>query len=124
MGVAMKSKTPTADQSTPVLELYKVLLQSEKFLAWKPEEPEKPLTLDALERSNIEQSNINITALEKHYSVSEVAEFWGVSVDLVRSLFRQEPDVLALDRTKRGKYITLRIPESVMIRVHRRLSQG
>lgn len=114
----MKTKLPPTNTTPAMLELYKLLLKSEKFLNWKPEEePEKPLTLDDLGRDCI-------MALEKHYSVSEVAEVWGVSVDLVRNLFRSEPDVLALDNTGRGKYITLRIPESVMIRVHRRLSQG
>ena|SRR3989442_1061072 len=111
----VKTLKPSAATTPAMLEPYKVLLKSEKFLNWKPEE-EKPLDISIGESS--------IMALEKHYSVSEVAEVWGISVDLVRNLFRSEPDVLALDTTKRGKYVTLRIPESVMIRVHRRLSQG
>jgi hypothetical protein len=119
MNSAKTTKLLPANTTPAMLELYKLLLKSEKFLNWKPERhivrPYKP------ENPAISTHEL---ALEKHYSASEVAEVWGVSVDLARSLFRSEPDVLALDRTKRGKYITLRIPESVMIRVHRRLSQG
>jgi hypothetical protein len=108
--------TKTQSKPSPeMLELYKLLLKSEKFISWKPTplRPQDPAVSGTTER-----------ALEKHYSASEVAEVWGISADLVRNIFRREPDVVALDRTGRGKYITLRIPESVMIRVHRRLSQG
>jgi hypothetical protein len=111
------------------------LLNSEKFRNWNwrikriiigKSADSETLDIDrAIRPRRVEKSNLTKDrALEKHYSASEVAEVWGVSVDLVRNVFRQEPDVLALDRTKRGKYVTLRIPESVMIRVHRRLSQG
>lgn len=62
---------------------------------------------------------------EKHFSPAELAKAWGVSVELIRSLFRTEPGVLKLGsngtRHRRG-YITLRIPENVAQRVHRRLS--
>lgn len=61
---------------------------------------------------------------ERHYSVAEIAETWSVSPDAVRKIFQNEPDVLVIgndgSRNKRG-YRTLRIPESVMERVHRRL---
>lgn len=61
---------------------------------------------------------------ERHYSVSAVADMWNLSRDVVRKLFEDEPGVLVLgndgSRIKRG-YHTLRIPESIMERVHRRL---
>ena len=61
---------------------------------------------------------------ERHYSVPEVAEAWNLSRAVVRKLFEREPGVLVLGndggRGKRG-YHTLRIPESVMERVHWRL---
>ena len=61
---------------------------------------------------------------ERHYTVIEIAERWNLSRDVVRKLFEDEPDVLVLgndgSRIRRG-YHTLRIPESVMERVHRRL---
>jgi transcriptional antiterminator len=61
-------------------------------------------------------------ALERHYSVSEVAKMWALSERTVRRMFEDEDGVLHWGtietRRKRG-YITLRIPESVMLRVHR-----
>jgi hypothetical protein len=98
-------------------ELYKVLLKSEKFLNWKPYED------DVKVGDKIKPSDPALSE-EKHYTPSEIAKLWGVSVDLIRDNFRKESGVLALDRTGRGKYITMRVPESVMERVHRRLSQG
>lgn len=62
--------------------------------------------------------------LEQHYAPSQLAERWGVSVDFVRRLFREEPGVIVAERPesmhKRG-YATLRIPESVAERVYARL---
>jgi hypothetical protein len=62
---------------------------------------------------------------ERHYSPAEIAELWGLSQDSVRRLFKEEPGVLLMaPRKRRGKraYVTLRIPESVVERVHRNLS--
>ena len=65
-------------------------------------------------------------AHEKHYSPSELAETWGLSVETVRRIFENEPDVLkmanATGYTGRRRYKTLRIPASVVQRVHRRIS--
>jgi hypothetical protein len=62
-------------------------------------------------------------ALERHYSVSEVAEIWALSEKTVRRMFEDEDGVLhwgtVETRYKRG-YRTLRIPESVLLRVHRK----
>lgn len=65
-------------------------------------------------------------ALEKHFTVSQVAELWGWSDTTVRKLFRDEAGVLQsnipslLRRKKRN--VSLRIPESVLLRVHRAMS--
>lgn len=61
---------------------------------------------------------------ERHYSPAEIAERWTLSEDAVRKLFEMEPGVLVLATSKPGKrrYRTLRIPETVAQRVHRRLS--
>ena len=62
---------------------------------------------------------------EHHYAPSELAKAWGVSVETVRCIFRDEAGVLKIGRgttkTKRG-YFTLRIPESVAERVHRKMA--
>lgn len=95
------------------------LLRSQKFCEWKPSWWKEKLT-----PANLASDDISKEVVEKHFTVAEIAETWGISVDLARDIFRKEPGVLALDRTGRGKYITMRVPESVMERVHRRLSQG
>ena len=65
-------------------------------------------------------------ALEKHYSVMEVAKLWSLSENTVRRMFMGEPGVVEWGgeetRFKRA-YKTMRIPESVLQRVHRRLAK-
>ena len=81
-----------------------------------------PETSDPVHRSPV---------LERHYSVAEIAEQWGVSNNTVRRRFRDEPGVLDLGAPSRlvggpkKKYkrrqALLRIPESVLVRVRNRL---
>ena len=62
---------------------------------------------------------------ERHYTPDELGEMWNLSADTVRRLFQNEPGVLVVQReVGRGarRYRTLRIPESVARRVHRRLT--
>jgi hypothetical protein len=64
-------------------------------------------------------------AAEQHFDVPEVARLWNLSQDVVRTIFKSEPGVLAIVRpatAKKRGYSTLRIPESVLQRVHRRMS--
>jgi hypothetical protein len=65
--------------------------------------------------------------LRRHYSVVEVAKLWSLSADFVRRVFEQEPGVVLFgdSKPKRGKrrYRTLRIPEDVLERVHKRLTR-
>jgi hypothetical protein len=70
-----------------------------------------------------------MSAIEKHYTVSEVAAMWSLSSDTVRALFRNHPGVLKLDspelvRKKKRGYCVLRIPESVVQRVHAERSKA
>ncbi len=64
------------------------------------------------------------TALERHYSVLEISKLWGLSENTIRRMFTGEPGVVEWGseeaRFKRA-YKTMRIPESVLQRVHRRL---
>jgi hypothetical protein len=66
-------------------------------------------------------------SLQRHYSISEIAELWGLDEKTVRRLFASEPGVVELaneeTRSKRS-YVTRRIPESVLRRVHRRLTRS
>jgi hypothetical protein len=64
--------------------------------------------------------------LERHYTPAQLAEAWAVSVDKIRDLFRNEEGVLKIgERNPKHKqqYWTLRIPEQVAMRVHKRLSE-
>ena len=65
-------------------------------------------------------------ALEEHLTCRQVAKQWNSSVDTVRRIFRDEPGVLKIERPetlhKRG-YVSLRIPVSIVERVHRKLSR-
>jgi hypothetical protein len=66
-------------------------------------------------------------SVERHYSPAEIAELWNLSADCVRKIFGNEPGVLVIGNAqpRRGKrsYTTLRIPQPVLDRVHRRLSK-
>jgi hypothetical protein len=62
---------------------------------------------------------------ERHYAVQEIAAMWNLSRDAIRKLFEDEPGVIALGdggSACKRRYRTLRIPESVVQRVHRRLT--
>jgi hypothetical protein len=64
-------------------------------------------------------------AVEQHFQIPYIAKLWNLSEDSVRSLFQGEPGVLTIVRfgtAKKRKYVSMRIPASVLQRVHRRLS--
>lgn len=79
-------------------------------------------------RSTSDSSNstetTNEIGAEKHYSVLELAELWNLSENTIRRMFENEPGVLKWG-TREGRfkrrYTTLRIPETVVLRVHRQL---
>lgn len=61
---------------------------------------------------------------EPMLSVQAIAERWNLCPNTIRSLFRDEPGVMRINTPKRGTRacVTLRIPESVVARVYRRLA--
>ena len=65
---------------------------------------------------------------ERHFSVAEVAHLWNLSKDAVRRIFQNEPGVLVLGdsnpRRRKRRYTTLRIPQSVLERVHTQYELG
>jgi hypothetical protein len=66
-----------------------------------------------------------MSALERHFTIQQVAELWGWSDDTARRTFRGEPGVLVITHPeRRGKrpYSKISIPESVLVRVHERLT--
>jgi hypothetical protein len=64
-------------------------------------------------------------AIEKHFTPSELAKTWGLSVDTIRELFENEPGVMVIARPEtrlKRRYRTFRVPQSVAVRVHTRLA--
>ena len=61
-------------------------------------------------------------ATERHFTVKELAEMWKLDEGTIRKIFKDEDGVLVIgtNRLRRGtrQYATLRIPESVMLRVY------
>jgi hypothetical protein len=96
------------------MQATRILLKSEKFLNWKPD------------RLRPEDLNPKFSAMEEHLTPQELAKSWGVSAETIRVLFRREPGVLRLPSQrangKKRSYVSLKIPQSVAERVHRRLS--
>jgi hypothetical protein len=67
-----------------------------------------------------------IPAMERHFSPEELGQVWALSTDTVRRMFEREPGVLVIERnhSRARRYRTLRIPESVALRVHRRMTNS
>jgi hypothetical protein len=77
-------------------------------------------TLEASNKTNTP----NEICTEKHYSVLELAELWNLSENTIRRMFENEPGVLKWGGREgrfRRRYTTLRIPETVVLRVHQQL---
>jgi len=68
--------------------------------------------------------------LERHYTIPQIAERWGMATSTVRRMFEEEEGVLRVGlpsrrvgRKLKRSYVTLYIPESVLNRVHSRMSR-
>jgi hypothetical protein len=67
---------------------------------------------------------INDTALERHYTIAEIAKRWHMDYHTVRDRFEGQPGVLTWgpgERRFKRSHISMRVPESGMIRVHREM---
>jgi hypothetical protein len=113
-------------------ELLTQPLRSKKFLLWSPDLPRAADSEPHKETFGLGRPFVykgkkytNLVVDEKHFSPADLAEAWGISTETVRQIFREEPGVLRLG-SNGGKhtrsYVTLRIPQSVAVRVHARLS--
>lgn len=74
--------------------------------------------------AEVKQQTPDVNPFERHYTAAEIAKAWGMGVDTVRKVFRNEPGVLVFTSEKkkyRKSYAVLRIPESVLERVTRRM---
>jgi hypothetical protein len=106
-----------------------LLLGSKAFREWSPDPKPKPEKISFGRGRTFTYEGKKYTNLvvdEKHYSPADLAKAWSFDVETVRNIFRDEPGVLKIgEKNPRGKrmYLTLRIPESVAVRVHKRLSE-
>jgi len=83
--------------------------------------PANKLLLRGSEQTSPANEHRNICE-EKHYSVSELAVMWNLSENTIRRMFENEPGVLIWGTTEgrfKRRYTTLRIPETVVLRVYR-----
>ena len=63
---------------------------SKKFQQWQPRHSDDSHDSDDLDKLRDVNPTIRLEAsFEKHYSVTEVASMWGISVDLVRDIFQR-----------------------------------
>ena len=82
---------------------------------------------DQAMRDSVTEISANVAGVssQRHYTVTEIAVMWNLSKDAVRRMFQNEPGVLVLGGCFSGnkrRYTTLRIPQSVLERVHRQYS--
>ena len=66
-------------------------------------------------------------AMEKHYTLKQIAEEWQISVRVARRIFRDQPGVVdpTIHRSLTSRsYQAMRIPASVAARVHEQRSAG
>jgi hypothetical protein len=80
---------------------------------------------DQAMRDSITEISANAISVstERHWDVASIALLWNVSKDTVRRMFQNEPGVLILGGHSNGRkrrYLVLRIPQSVLERVHSR----
>ena len=81
----------------------------------------KPIPL----RAPTLQAQPSSVAMQRHYTIAEVAKTWSLSQSTVLRIFKSEPGVLRLGNVNSRKRvkISLRIPENVAERVWARLTQ-
>jgi hypothetical protein len=106
------AKLLPANTTPAMLELYKLLLKSEKFVNWKPDQ-DRP--------GPMRPQDPAVSADEKHFTPQQLANAWGVDVKTIRNIFRDEPGVLKISNASKLR-TTLRIPKEIAERVHRRLA--
>ena len=87
----------------------------------------KNITKTLVGRNRPEDDCTSARALERHYTVGEVAAMWGLSTNSVINLLRHQPGVLEFGpdegfRTKPRKI--RRVPESVLARIQRQICTG
>ena len=88
-------------------------------------ERKHPISRSGEEQLRIAEETAHTGATERHYTVQELSEVWKLSSATITRMFRDEPGVLAIGHRQLSRhsrsYVTLRVPESVVERVYRRM---
>ena len=64
--------------------------------------------------------------LEQHFTIAEIAAAWNLSPNTVRRYFDKLPGVIHIgrsDNTRKRRYVTLRIPASLLHTEHSRMTR-
>jgi hypothetical protein len=84
----------------------------------------RPDTLNTSTAPEVSQKSAGLQAFERHYTAAQLSKLWFFSESTIRRLFITEPGVITIahkaTKVRRG-YTSLRIPERIAQRVHRRL---
>jgi hypothetical protein len=84
-----------------------------------------PTSRNEQHRSDVDETSDLRRAFERHFTPKEIAKLWHKDEDTIRRIFRDEPGVLCIPSTRGGvgkrSYVSLTIPESVVVSVHQRL---
>jgi len=110
-------------QAQPLTEAMVLALKSRKFREWQPLRHFATVQ-DGRDGHKPNEHDSGLVG-ERHYTPKQLADTWGLAPDTIRELFESEQGVLVIgDNGTRNKrrYRTFRIPESVAVRVHRKLS--
>ena len=128
----LRSKVEKGDHGGLIVkanQFEELLLHSGKFLEWRPTQTPSIKKKESYGKAESPayagKKYTNLVVDEKHFTPADLAKAWGVSAETVRQIFRNEPDVLRVGSNgspSSRKYVLLRIPESVALRVHKRLS--
>ena len=73
---------------------------------------------------HFDKADLETGSTERHYSMAEIATMWGVSVDLVRDIFKDAKHIMRIHRpaTKfKRAYTTVRVPASTLKQVYESL---
>jgi hypothetical protein len=108
-------------------ELREKLVHSKKFINWKAVEPRTASAYGLGHAHEYTGKKFeNLVSTDPHLTPEALGEAWGVSAQTIRNIFKDEPGVLRISQAKNGRpkraYVSLRIPESIAERVHKRLS--
>jgi hypothetical protein len=63
-----------------------------------------------------------MSPFERHYRIKELSQMWGVGRETLRKLVQDEPGVIRIKLGKKKCHTTYSVPESIVERIHRRLS--